>query len=306
MTNQLLEKQIAEINKLKKERNAIILAHNYQMSEVQELADFVGDSLALSQEATKIQADTIVFCGVHFMAESACILAPDKTVLLPAANAGCPMADMAQPHQVLEWREKYPKAAIVAYVNSSAAVKALSDYCCTSANAVTLAKNIPEKEIIFLPDQNLAQFVATQIPEKKFHFWPGYCVTHNQITPEEVLAAKQKYPHAKVLIHPECRRKVTELANFVGSTSQIISYVRESSDEEFIVGTEMGIIHALSLENPNKKFRLLSPALVCPNMKQTTIPKILDALKTMSPVITVDPDTRGKAALALDRMLQYV
>lgn len=240
------------------------------------------------------------------MAESAAILSPDKTVLFPAENAGCPMADMADPAEVLKWRERYPNAAVVAYVNTSAAVKAVSDYCCTSANAVKLVKNIPESEIIFLPDQNLGHFVATQVPEKKIHLWPGYCVTHHQVQPEEVKLVKELHPDAPVLTHPECRPEVTALADFIGSTSQIIKYVQSSPSQKFIIGTEMGIIHGLQKENPGKTFYLLSKGLVCPNMKQTTVTKVLKALQTMQPVIQVPAEIRIKAEQALNRMLEFV
>ena len=301
-----LASAVNEINQLRHEREALILAHNYQNDAIQDLADQVGDSLALSQAAAASKAKVIVFCGVHFMAESASILAPEKTILFPAENAGCPMADMADAEEVLKWRERYPKAAVVAYVNTSAAVKAVSDYCCTSANAVKLIKNIPESEIIFLPDQNLGHFVAKQVPEKKIHLWPGYCVTHHQVEPKDVNLVKELHPDALVLVHPECRPEVTALADFVGSTSQIIKYVKTSSNQKFIIGTEMGIIHGLQKENPTKTFYLLNKGLVCPNMKQTTIPKVLKSLQTMQPVVNVPPEIRDKAARALNRMLEYV
>lgn len=297
---------VTEINKHRHQKKAVILAHNYQNDEVQDLADIVGDSLALSQSAAKLKAEVIVFCGVHFMAESAAILSPKKTILFPAENAGCPMADMADASEVLKWRERYPQAAVVAYVNTSAAVKAVSDYCCTSANAVKLVKNIPESEIIFLPDQNLGHYVATQVPEKTIHLWPGYCITHHQVNPEEVKTVKELHPDALVLIHPECRPEVTALADFVGSTSQIIRYVQTSPAQKFIIGTEMGIIHGLRKDNPGKTFYLLSKGLVCPNMKQTTIVKVLKSLQSMQPVIQVLPDIRTKAEQALKRMLEFV
>lgn len=301
-----IDDYILEINQLRLQKKAIILAHNYQNDEVQDLADFVGDSLALSQLAADSQAEVIVFCGVHFMAESAAILAPEKTILFPAENAGCPMADMADADEVLKWRKRYPKAAIVAYVNTSAAVKAVSDYCCTSANAVKLVKNIPESEVIFLPDQNLGSYVAKQIPEKTIHLWPGYCITHHQVEPESVKAIKELHPDALVLVHPECRPEVTELADFVGSTSQIINYVKNSSRKKYIIGTEMGVIHGLQKENPDKTFYLLSKGLVCPNMKQTTVTKVLRSLQTMEPVIKVPTEIRIKAKQALNRMLEFV
>jgi quinolinate synthase len=301
-----IDDHILEINQLRLQKKAIVLAHNYQNDEVQDLADFVGDSLALSQLAADSQAEVIVFCGVHFMAESAAILAPEKTILFPAENAGCPMADMADADEVLKWRKRYPKAAVVAYVNTSAAVKAVSDYCCTSANAVKLVKNIPESEVIFLPDQNLGSYVAKQIPEKTIHLWPGYCITHHQVEPESVKAIKELHPDALVLVHPECRPKVTELADFVGSTSQIINYVKNSSSKKYIIGTEMGVIHGLQKENPDKTFYLLSKGLVCPNMKQTTVTKVLRSLQTMEPVIKVPTEIRIKAKQALNRMLEFV
>lgn len=305
MTNNVDAAVINEINRLRAEQEAIILAHNYQNDEIQALADFVGDSLALSQTAAQTAAKVIVFCGVHFMAESAAILSPDKTVLLPAATAGCPMADMADAAEVLKWRQTYPNAAVVAYINSSAAVKAVSDYCCTSANAVQLVRNIPEREIIFLPDQNLGRYVAGQVPQKTIHLWPGYCITHHRVTAAEVCKVKQLHPQAEILVHPECREEVVRVADFVGSTSQIIKYVRQSDRQTFIVGTEMGILYTLKQENPTKTFYLMSPGLVCPNMKQTTVDKVLAALKTGQPVITVPPEIREKARRALDRMLEY-
>ena len=306
MTEQTITSELAAINRLRQERQAIILAHNYQVEAVQDLADFVGDSLSLSQQAAKTDAAVIIFCGVHFMAESAAILSPTKKVILPDLGAGCPMADMADAPEILTWRQRYPKAAVVSYVNSSAAVKAVSDYSCTSANAVKLVKNIPETEIIFLPDQNLGSFVAQQVPEKTIHLWPGYCITHFRVTPADVSQAIVLHPDALVLVHPECRPEVTALAHFVGSTSQIMNYVKTSSATKFIIGTEMGIIHGLQKENPAKTFYLLSPGLICPNMKQTTVPKVLKALEDLKPQITVLPEIAVKARRALDRMLEYV
>jgi quinolinate synthase len=298
--------QIAEINRLRTERSAIILAHNYQNDEIQDLADLVGDSLALSQAAAKTQAKVVIFCGVHFMAESAAILSPDKTVILPDETAGCPMAEMAEADEVLKWRKLYPQAAVVSYINSTAAVKAVSDYCCTSANAVKLTQNIPEQEIIFLPDQNLGRFVASQVPQKVFHLWPGYCITHHRVAPEDVRQARQIHPDAQVLVHPECRYEVAEMADFVGSTSQIMRSIKESPAKKFIIGTEMGIIHGLQKENPQKSFYLLTPGLVCPNMKLTTVPKVLAALQNLKPVITVTVAIQEQAKKALDGMLKFV
>jgi quinolinate synthase len=298
--------QITEINHLRTQRAAIILAHNYQNDEIQDIADYVGDSLALSQIAANTGAEMVIFCGVHFMAESAAVLSPEKNVMIPDETAGCPMAEMAEADEVLKWRDQYPQAAVVSYVNSTAAVKAVSDYCCTSANAIKLVQNIPEQEIIFLPDQNLGRFVASKIPQKKIHIWPGYCITHQRIVPEDVTVAKRFHPDALVLVHPECRFEVAQMADFIGSTSQIMKYVKESPAKKFIIGTEMGIIHGLEKENPQKTFYLLSPGLVCPNMKRITVPKVLAALQNQSKGITVPAEIQVRAKTALDRMLKYV
>ncbi|MGD8400997.1 MAG: quinolinate synthase NadA [Bacillota bacterium] len=300
-----LEAQLLEIKRLCAEHNALILAHNYQNDEIQQLADEIGDSLALSRIAARTKAKVIVFCGVHFMAESAAILAPEKTILLPEATAGCPMAKMAEAEAVLKWRETYPQAAVVTYINSSAAVKAVSDYCCTSANAVALVKNIPESELIFLPDQNLGRFVARQVPEKTVRLWPGYCSTHHRITAAEVRRVKELHPQAPLLVHPECREEVVALADFVGSTAQIIQYVRDSSQSSFIIGTEMGVLYSLRTENPAKTFYLLSQGLICPDMKLTTVAKVLATLRNLSPAITVPPEIAVPARRALDRMLDF-
>ncbi|HBF36301.1 MAG TPA: quinolinate synthase, partial [Firmicutes bacterium] len=256
--------------------------------------------------AAKTEAEIVIFCGVHFMAESAAILSPEKKVILPDESAGCPMAEMADADEVLKWRKQYPHAVVVSYVNSTAAVKAVSDYCCTSANAVKLVQNIPEQEIIFLPDQNLGRFVAERVPQKKIHVWPGYCITHQRIVAEDIQRAKQVHPDAFVLIHPECRHEVAQAADFIGSTSQIMQYVKDSPAEKFIIGTEMGIIHGLQKANPQKTFYLLSPGLVCPNMKRTTVPKVLSALQNLRPVITVPPEIQTRAKNSLERMLQYI
>ncbi len=292
-----------EIQELKAKANALILAHTYQIDEVQDIADFVGDSLELSRLAATTPHQVLVFCGVHFMAESAALLSPEKTVLLPAPDAGCPMAEMADPETVREWRQKYPKAAVVAYVNTSAAVKAESDICCTSSNAVKVVRSLKEEEIIFLPDQNLGGYVAAQVPEKKFHFWPGFCRTHHRVTVEEVKKAKAAHPDAKVLIHPECPPEVVAHADFVGSTKQIIEQAGKIPASTFIIGTEMGVIHGLKKRYPDKKFYLLSPGLICPNMKKTTLKEVVAALRRMEPVITVPELVRTRARLALERML---
>ena len=291
--------------RLKKERNALILAHYYQSGEIQEVADYVGDSLALSRLAAEAQAEVIVFCGVHFMAESAAILAPEKTVLLPAAGAGCPLADMATPEMVRKWRRKYPRAAVVAYINSSAAVKAESDICCTSANAVQVIRSLAEEEIIFLPDQNLGAYAASQVPEKTIHLWPGYCPVHHDIEVHEVLAAKQLAPgtDVEVLAHPECRPAVLAHADFVGSTNRIIEQVGRSKARHFVILTEKGVLHELKKKYPEKDFSFPARDLLCQDMKKTSLQQIVTALQEMQPVISVAEPVRSRARQALERML---
>lgn len=295
---------IQEILDWKNRRGALILAHNYQIESIQNIADFVGDSLALSQRAASAQEEVIVFCGVHFMAESAAILAPEKTVLLPAPDAGCPLADFATAEDVREWREKYPEAAAVAYINSTAEVKAEVDICCTSSNALRVIASLPQKEIILLPDGNLGHFVAAHFPNKIFHLWPGYCITHHRITPEEVHAIRKLHPEAEILVHPECQPEVVALADFAGSTSQILERVAHSSASSFIIGTEMGVIPGLRETHPNKEIYLLSQGLICPNMKRTTLPKLLHALQHLEHRVIVPEGIRDKARRSLDRMLE--
>ena len=291
-----------EIRTLLKERNAVLLAHNYMRDEVQEIADITGDSLGLSQEAAKTSAAVIVFCGVHFMAESASILSPDKTVLLPRLDAGCPMADMVTVEGLRELKARHPGVPVVTYVNSSAAVKAESDICCTSANAVKVVNSLPDREVICVPDRNLGQFVAAR-SDKTFHFWHGYCPTHERLKPEDVQRMKAAHPGALFICHPECNPVVSALADHVCSTSGMYDYCRTSPARTFIVGTEAGILYRLRQENPGKEFILASPALVCPNMKLTSLEDILEALKTMTPVVKVPEEIRVPAKRALDRMI---
>jgi quinolinate synthase len=291
-----------EISSLLKQRNGVLLAHNYMRDEVQEIADITGDSLALSVEAARTKADTIVFCGVHFMAESASILAPDKTVLLPRLDAGCPMADMVTVEGLLELKSSHPGVPVVTYVNSSAAVKAASDICCTSANAVKVVNSLPESEVIFVPDRNLGTYVS-RFTNKTFHFWSGFCPTHERLKPEDVLRLKQLHPDALFICHPECNPAVVALADHVCSTTGMYSYCRESSAARIIVGTEAGILYRLKKESPDKEFILASPALICPNMKLTSLEDIRDALMTMEPVVKVPEHIRVPAKAALDRML---
>jgi len=294
---------IEKIAVLRKERNAVILAHNYQVGEVQDIADFVGDSLELSQNAAKTDAAVIVFCGVHFMAETASILCPDKVVLLPDANAGCPMANMITAERLREKKKKHPQAVVVCYVNSSAEVKAESDICCTSANAVAVVESLDAPEILFVPDQYLGHYVATRTGRKMI-LWPGFCPTHANIMPERIKELKREYPRAKVVIHPECRPEVIALADEVASTSGMCRYARRGGVTEMIVGTEIGIIHRLRKENPGKKFIPVSAQTICPNMKLITPEKMLWSLEEMSPEVKVPEETRLKAIAAVDKMLK--
>lgn len=292
-----------EIRKLKAERNAVILAHYYQIEEIQEIADFKGDSFALSRQAASTDADVIVFCGVHFMAESAAILSPQKTVLLPDPSAGCPLADMITPAGLRAKKEEYPQAAVVSYVNSSAEIKAMSDICCTSSNAVRVVNSLPEKQIIFVPDYNLAHYVAAQT-SKEIIPWEGHCITHYHITAEDVQKARELYPAGFITVHPECRPEVVALADHVGSTSAILKFARETSSRQVIVGTEMGTLYLLQKESPDKEFYFLTPDLVCRNMKKNDLQKVRQALEEMQPQITVPEEIRKAAYQALERMLQ--
>jgi quinolinate synthase len=294
-----------QIRKLKKERNAVILAHNYQRGGVQDIADFVGDSLELSQKAVKTDAGVIVFCGVHFMAETASILNPDKVVLLPDAGAGCPMANMITAGQLRQKKKELPSATVVTYVNSSAAVKAESDYCCTSANGVKVVQSIKNDEIIFVPDQYLGDFIAKRTG-KNMTLWPGYCPTHVKLLPEDIIRSKREHPAARVVVHPECRPDVIALADDALSTSGMIRYAAREDVKELIVGTEVELLHRLHKENPGKKFYPASKKAVCPNMKKITIEKILASLETMTPEVKVPEDIRVRAKLAVDRMLELV
>ena len=297
MMNELSEK----ILKLKKEKNAIILAHLYQIPEVQEIADYVGDSYYLSQVARDAKEDLIIFCGVKFMAESAKVLSPDKTVILPAPNAGCPMADMAEVEDVEEMIKKYPDAFKVCYINSSYEVKALCDASVTSSSALNIMNNIPNKQILFLPDQNLGGYIAEFFPEKEFILWRGFWPTHHRITAEDVLNAKQEHPNVKVLAHPECSKEVRELSDYLGSTSGIIDYATKCEDNEFIIATEEGVLHQLQKKNPNKKF-YFPEMMVCPNMKKTTLQDIYDALDGKREEVVLDEEIRQKALTSLENM----
>lgn len=293
-----------EILRLKKERNAIILAHNYQVPEVQDIADVVGDSYALSRHAATTDSDVIVFCGVHFMAESAKILSPDKTVLLPAKDAGCPMADMVTAPRLREMKAKYPDAAVVCYVNSSAEVKAESDICCTSSNALKVVQSLKNRQIIFVPDENLGSYIASKVPEKEIILWRGFCITHKRVKADEVRKIRELHPDAKILMHPECEPEVQKLADFLGSTSEIIKYAGEIPEKDIIIGTEEGVLHILKKQNPDKRFYLLSTGLICTNMKKTRLEDVHNSLKNMQYEINVDEEIRVKALRSLEAMLK--
>lgn len=294
----------AEIRLLKQKRKAIILAHNYQLAEVQEIADYVGDSFYLSKVATGVEGEVIVFCGVRFMAETAEILAPDKVVLLPESDAGCPMADMITEEDLRKLKAAYPGVPVVCYVNSSAAVKAESDVCCTSTNAVKVVASLPARQVIFVPDKNLGNYVSEKLPDKEMVLWPGRCVTHAKIRPADVEAARDRHPQAKILVHPECDPAVVALADFVGSTSEIIAYAGKSPSKVFIIGTEMGVLSKLKTLRPDSRFFLLHPGLVCPNMKKTRLRSVYEALRNSQHEITVDKCLALRARAVLNKMLE--
>ena len=300
--NKSSEERILE---LKKRKNAVILVHNYQRPEVQDIGDFVGDSLELSQKAAATDAEVIVFCGVHFMAETAAILSPRKIVLLPDARSGCPMADMITAEQLRQKKKELPNATVVTYINSSAGVKAESDYCCTSANGVKVVQSLDSEEILFVPDQYLGDFIARKTG-KKMALWPGYCPTHVKILAEDIVRRKQEHPRAHVVVHPECRPDVIDLADEALSTSGIIRYAARDDVSELIVGTEVEILHRLRKENPGKTFIAASEKAVCPNMKRITLDKVVNSLETMNPRVEVPEKIRVGAKAAVDRMLAMV
>ena len=294
-----------QIHKLKTERKAVILAHNYQVPEVQNIADFVGDSLGLSIQASRTDAEVIVFCGVHFMAETAKILSPRKTVLLPDKSAGCPMADMIGAEELRDLKAKHPGAKVMCYVNTSAEVKAECDLCCTSANAVRMVQEVLKdaEEIIFVPDKYLAAFVANKTG-REFITWQGFCPTHAKILPKHVEEARTRYPGAVVMVHPECRPEVAAIADMVISTGGMSRYAKETPAREIIVGTEPGIIHRLKKEAPDKVFHPISDEVICPNMKRTTVEKILWSLEDMQHVIEVPEPIADRARRAIEAMLK--
>jgi quinolinate synthase len=294
---------VEKIGRLRRERNAVILAHSYQRPEIQDIADFTGDSLGLSQQAAATKADVIVFCGVHFMAETAAMICPNKTVLIPDEHAGCPMANMAAVRQLREKKIQYPGAVVVTYVNSTAQIKAESDYCCTSSNAVNVVRAIPaEKKILFLPDVSLGAWVAKQTG-RELVLWDGYCPTHHRILARDIREKKAAHPGAKVVVHPECLEGVIALADMVASTTGIIKWCKESSENEFIIGTEIGILHRLAKECPGKTFYPASELADCPNMKLITLEKVLWSLEDMVYRVTVPEDVAHKALTSINRML---
>ncbi len=298
------EKIKEEIKQLKKERNALILAHFYQDIEVQAVADFIGDSFELAKKAKEAEEDVIVFCGVHFMAEGAKILNPTKTVLLPVMDAGCPMADMATSEDVIALKEKHPDAAVVTYVNSTADVKCVSDICCTSSSIMKVVDSLEQKKIIFVPDRNLGQYIAEQIKDKEVILFDGHCPVHSRITVEDVNRAKKAQPDALLLVHPECVPEVLNQADFVGSTSQIIRHALESDNKDIMIGTEVGVVDYLKKKAPEKNFYLLSPKMVCKNMKKTSLIDVRNALKNNEHEIIMDSQIIQKAFKSLDRMMK--
>jgi len=297
---------LEKIENLKKERNAVILAHNYQPGQIQDLADFTGDSLALSIKAAETDAKVIVFCGVQFMAETAAILSPEKTVLLPDKNAGCPLADMITAEQLRQLKQKHPDALVVCYVNSSAEVKAESDYCCTSANAVEVVDSLPkDRPIIFVPDQHLGRFAADRTG-RDLVLWPGYCESHVVITEDDIKNAKAKYPNAIVMSHPECTEPVKDLSDELLSTGQMLKFTEKSTAKRFIIATETGMIHALKKHKPDAEFIPASDRAICPGMKLVTLEKIVWSLEDMQYKVTVPQDITTRAKKAIDRMVKIV
>lgn len=293
-----------EIESLKKERNAVILAHYYVPDEVQEIADYIGDSYYLSKMAAKTDADTICFCGVSFMGESAKILNPEKTVLMPDLYADCPMAHMADPDRIDALRKEIQDLAVVCYINSTAELKMHSDVCVTSANALKIVKALPNKNIFFIPDENLGRYIASQIPEKNFIFNDGFCHVHKGITAQNVQKTKDLKPEALVLVHPECPPDVCALADYIGSTSDIIDYASKSSASQFIICTELGVLYELKQKNPQKQFFSAGCGQLCPNMKKITLQKVRDVLKENAPQLEVPDYVRQAALLPLDKMLE--
>ncbi|MEN8077925.1 quinolinate synthase NadA [Clostridioides difficile] len=291
-----------EILKLKEEKNALIVAHLYQCDEIQEIADIVGDSYFLSKKAMESNKDLIIFCGVKFMAESAKILSPNKKVLIPSNSTTCPMADMALVDRLKEMMDKHPNAKVVSYINSNLDIKALSDVCVTSSSAIDILKNMDTEEIIFLPDRNLGSYLAEQLPNKKFTLYQGFCPTHERIEKEEILDLKEEYPNYPVLVHPECNKEVRALADYIGSTSELINYSASSNADGFIVVTEEGVFYEMKLKSPNKTFIPTKTGMICPNMKKISLTDLYNCLKNEEFEVHIDEDLRVKAHRALENM----
>jgi len=292
----------ARIRQLKEERNAVIIAHNYQIGEVQDVADFLGDSLQLSQEAAKLEEEIIVFCGVHFMAETAAILSPEKTVLLPDLQAGCPMADMITAQELREWKKQYPGRKVVCYVNTSAEVKAESDICCTSSNAIQVVEAVKGDEILFVPDKNLAAYVA-RFTKKKIIPWDGYCYVHNNITANHVKEKREQFPRAEVWVHPECRPEVIDLADKVLSTGKMVKEARATAKPDILIGTESGIIYRMKKENPGKNFHPIKKLAHCSNMKKIDLKKVLASLEDMKFRVDVPQNISSRARGTIEKMI---
>lgn len=293
---------IRKIHKLKSEKNAVILAHNYQLPEIQDIADFLGDSLDLAKKAQKTDAETIIFCGVDFMAESAKILNPEKNVILPDITAKCPLANMVNIKNLLKLKKENPYTEIVAYVNTTAEAKTYSTICCTSANGVKIVKSLSAEKIIFIPDQNLGSYIQKQLPDKEIIIWPGLCSTHHKIRKQDILKLKQEHPAAEILVHPECKPEVIDIADHVFSTNGMVNHVKESDATEFIIGTEKEICYRLKKENPKKEFYPIKYA-ICPNMKKITIDKVLKSLETLEPKIKLSDEIMQNAKKPLQRMM---
>lgn len=294
-----------EILKLKKEKNAVIVAHNYQMPEIQEIADYCGDSLELAKIGSTLEAQNIIFCGVKFMAETAKIVAPEKNIYLPVKDATCPMAHMVTAEDILNFKEKHPNVKVVCYVNSTTEVKAVSDICCTSSNAVNIVKNIDSDEIFFVPDKNLGAYCKRFVTDKTIHLWQGHCYVHSKIKTDEVKKAKENYKEAELLVHPECSPEIIDLADYAMSTSKMLEHVKNSNKETFLIGTEQGLIDRLIKENPDKKIFPAGTTKICVNMKKTKLINVYNALKENKHEVLVDETIANKARLAIENMFKY-
>lgn len=291
---------------LKKKQNTALLVHNYQIPQIQDIGDFLGDSLGLAKTSRQLKVKAIILCGVKFMAETVKILSPDKKILLPVREAGCPLADMIEPDELMKLKSKHPDAWVVSYVNTSAEIKALSDVCCTSANAITVVRKVPVKKIIFVPDRNLGEWVKMNVPQKEIILWDGFCIVHEYFSLKDLEGARKIHPDAELIVHPECRKEILEGADSVLSTSGILKRAKESSAKKFIIGTEEGIIHRLKKENPQKEFYSLGNAKICINMKKITLEDVYASLKEQKYNIELDVDMMNKARVALERMVKYV